>query len=323
MSDVTVSNAAGFVASAPARFLEMGLSVNALRTNGLLREDEWKEVDRAVQQVARQQMNICMDLTERGLVQKLGGLGTILTGYDQMSDMTAASINMSGVTPGEEDTTDFNQVLIPVPIIHKDFRISIRRLHASRSNGDGLDVTEAQLAARLVSEAIENMVFNGASVNVNGNQLYGLTTHPSRNTDTAAGDFGTISNIFPTVNEMVSVAEGDNYYGPYGLYVARTQYGEMRAVYTDGSGQSAIARCLASIPGLEYIKPSSYLTDGSLVLVTLASDVIDLAVAQDIVPVEWTSYGGMVQHFKVMAAMAPRVKSDRSGQSGVVHYTGA
>jgi hypothetical protein len=158
---------------------------------------------------------------------------------------------------------------------------------------------------------------------VNANPIYGYTTHPNRNTVAAAGDFGTISNIWPTVNSMVAAAEADHYYGPYGLYVAGDQYAEMRNIYSDGSGQSAMQRCLDSIPQLRFIKPADVLTSGTLVLVTLVRDVVDLALAQDIVPIEWETKGGLVQNFIVMCAMVPRVKADADGHSGIVHATGA
>lgn len=316
-----ITDSRSFTGPAIVRLMQAGFKVNALRTNALLREDEWIEVDRAVVDVARATLNGIADLRQYGLIHTLGGLGSILSAYDQQSDMTDANIDMSGVTPGEEDKLDFNQVSVPVPIIHKDFRLNIRQLEASRRLGDGLDVTQPAVATRKVAEALENLLFNGSSLRVNGNAIFGYTTHPNRNTYNG-GDWGTISNIYTNVNEMVAAAEADNYYGPYGLYVATPQYAEARAVYSDGSGQTAIQRCLEAIPQLKFIKPSSFLAAGSAVLVTLVRDVVDLALAQDIVPVEWETQGGFVQHFKTFCAMVPRIKADADGRSGIVHATG-
>lgn len=321
--NAVITEPKSFAGSAPARLLQAGFNVNALRTNALLRHEEWLEIDRVVVDIARARLVGIADLRTYGLVHPLGGLGTILSAYEQMSDMSDANVDMSGVTPGEEDKIEFSQVSIPVPIVHKDFRLNIRQLEASRRLGDGLDTTQAQVATRKVTEALESMLFNGVTMKVNANAIYGYTTHPNRNIYSAAGDFGTISNIFPTVNGMVAAAEADNYYGPFGLYVASTQYAEMRANYTDGSGQSAIQRCLESIPNLGFIKPATSLAAGSLVLVTFVADVVDLAVAQDIVPIEWEAEGGLVQHFKTMCAMVPRIKADVDGKSGIVHATGA
>ena len=51
-------------------------------------------------------------------------------------------------------------------------------------------------------------------------------------------------------------------------------------------------------------------------------DVLQLAVASDIQNVEWENYGGWEITMKVMSSMTPIVKSDDSGQSGVVNATG-
>jgi uncharacterized linocin/CFP29 family protein len=307
----------------PSAFLASGLNVNSLRTNALLRHEEWLELDRAVVDVARQTLVGIADLRQYGLVQPLGGLGTLLSGYEQMSDMTDANVDMSGVVPGEEDRDGFNMVSVPVPITHKDFRINIRTLEASRRLGDGLDVTQAQVATRKVSEMLESMLFNGSTIKVNANSIYGYTTHPSRNTGSATGDFGTISNIYSTVLAMMNALMQDGYYGPYGFYASPNQYADMLQVYSDGSGQSALQRILANLPQVKFIKPAIKLADGALVMPQLSRDVVDIAVAQDIVNVQWSEEGGMTSRFKVMAAMAPRIKSDAEGHSGIAHYTGA
>lgn len=314
-----------FYPTLPALYAASGFRINALRTNALLRHEEWKEIDAAVLDVARTQLIVAADLQRLGLVQRLGGLGTIISSYERLTDMSSANVDMAGVTAGEEDAVAFGEVGVPIPIIHKDFRINIRKLEASRRLGDSLDVTQARVATRKVRDAIEDMIVNGSSaLTVRDSSLTavlrGLTDHADRNTGTGS-DWGTATNVHTDINSMISDAEADNFFGPYGLYVARTQYGQTRLRHTDGSGEMAIESALR-IPGIAFIKPSDQLTAGEAVLVTLQSDVIDLAIAQDIVVVEWETQGGLVQHFKVMAALAPRVKSDSSGRSGIVHYTG-
>lgn len=312
-----------FLLQAPARLLAGGMKVNALRTNGLLRTDEWKEIDRAVLAVARQALVGVADLRSFDLIHALGGLGTIISAYERGSDMSSANIDMSGVTSGVEDVSSFDMAGVPIPIVHKDFRLGIRELEATRRMGNAIDVTNASVAGQKVAEGLESILFNGSTVKSGGYALYGYTTHPSRNTGSADGDFGTITNIYSTVNKMVAAARGDGYAGPYVLYVPNDQYAEMLAVYTDGSGHTALRRCVENIPGLQKVQNAGVLTSGTLVLVSMQRNVVDLAVAQDIVTIEWGEMGGMLSRFKVMAAMAPRIKADAAGRSGIVHYTGA
>ena len=320
-SKALVQNSAQFFGSAPQRFAAGGFNVNALRTNALLRKDEWEELDEAVLDVAREQLVGVADLMAAGLVRQLGGLGTLITQYEQLGDMSPADVDMGGETAGNEDTVDFTLVSIPVPITHKDYRLNIRRLEASRRLGDSLDVTQAQTAARLVRDQLEEILFNGNSIQVQGGSIFGYTTHPDRNTGTGGNWTTTLTDVFDDVNAMVTAAEADFYFGPYGLYVARSAFGDARGVFNDGSGDSAINRVLNNIPSIQFFKASDRLAAENGVLVQMTAEVVDMAIAQNITTVEWSDFGGMVSRFKVMAAMVPRVKSDANGNSGIVHFT--
>lgn len=297
-------------------------NVNSLRTNATLRKDEWELLDTRVVDVARQRLVGIADLQASGLVQTLGGLGTTISQYEKQSDMSAAESSMDGETAGAEDAVAYELVSIPVPIVSKSFRINLRKLEASRKLGEGLDTVQAEVAARLVRDKLEDLLFNGdTGIKINGQVLEGYTTATNKNT-ASGSDFGTIANVTTSVLAAVAANEADHYYGPYILYVAPTQFGQMRAVYTDGSGQTALQRVLSSIPTITAVKPADVLTDGTAVLVQMTRDVVDLAVGLDITTVQWETSGGMSVHFKVMAAMAPRVKSDSNGNSGICLLTG-
>lgn len=306
------------------QMLGNGMNVNALRTNALLRKDEWIAYDTTVIDVARGRLNGVADLQAKGLILELGGLGTLVSQYEAQSDMTEADINMAGVTPGEEDSVEFDLRSVPIPIIHKDFRVNIRRLEASRKMGDAIDTTQAAVAARKVADMNENMLFNGAGITVDGNSIYGYTNHPKRNTGTLKTWDATTNqgNIYNDVLDMIEDAQDVHYYGPYTLYVASDRWAPMLSIYGDGSGQKPLDRILG-IPQIEAVKVSDALAEGSAVLVQLTADVVDLAVGQDITTVQWDSLGGMQVHFKVMNAMAPRIKYDYNDACGIVHYVKA
>jgi len=308
--------------SGAAVLLNNGLDVNALRTNALLRKDEWVELDRQVVDVARERLVAVEDLRSRNLVHLLGGLGTLFSEYEALSDMTDAEIDMSGVAQGKDDAAAWDLRAVPIPVIHKDFRIDIRRLEASRRLGDGVDFTQARIATRKVVEAAEKLVINGSSFKLDGKQIYGYRNHPnliSRATDSSKC-WDKIANIYTGVLGMVSDAHGVNAYGPYILYVAKDVWPYMLEVYSDGSGQTVRERLL-KIPQLQEVKPLDLLPNGEAVLVQMSRETVDLAIAQDLVVVEWTTMGGFVSWFKVFMVMAPRIKADYNGRLGVVRRT--
>lgn len=298
-----------------------------LVVNSQLRRDEWQRLDAAVQESALIRLNAVADLKAAGLTEPIGSFGTLTTQWNQQSELTEADVNMSGETTGERDRLDFKIAGRPIPIIFKDFKIAKRQLESSRLLGNPLDITTATAAARVVSEKLEGMLVNGDSATVfDGNTLYGYTTEPNRNTDTATnyggGDWGTIANIVPTVAGMIAAAVADRYYGPYVLYVSTTQYTQAATSFFADTGENAIDRILR-IPEVTAVKPNDTLADGNIELVTMQRDVVDWAEHMDVSVVEWMSGSGLVSFFKVLAVATPRVKSDYSGRSGIVHATGA
>ena len=69
------------------------------------------------------------------------------------------------------------------------------------------------------------------------------------------------------------------------------------------------------------IKPSYFLAD-ECIMVEMNRETVELAVAQDITPVQWDVMGGAETRYRVLAVMVPMVKSDKLQQSGIVHISG-
>lgn len=301
------------------RLLAGNMDMRSLRTNDLLRKDEWKELDAAVVEIASIRLRPIEILRQRGLIKPLKNLGTLLSQYEAVTDMNDAEVSMSAATRAAEDSVGFELVSVPIPVISKGFRIDIRRLLASRNMGEGVDVTQARTATRKVSEKCVDMLFNGHSGRLDGNILEGLTTAANRNT-VSGSDWGTATNIKPNVLTAITALQGDRMYGPYGMFVATAQYNEMLADVS-ATDRTPLQRVL-EIPGMQFVEPADQLAAGSAVLFQLTSDVIDIAIAQDIIVVQWDGQGGLEINFKVLAAMAPRPKNDADDRSGIAHISG-
>ncbi|MDE8535466.1 family 1 encapsulin nanocompartment shell protein [Staphylococcus aureus] len=308
-----------------------------ITTNSSLRKDEWEQLDTAVVPEAVQRLNGIRALLSRGLTFQLGGIGTLLAQYNTVSEMTAATITLDGHTRAEADRIDYNLLGVPVPVIQKPFQIAARELAASRMMGNGLDVGHGIAAARVVAEAVENMLYNGnTAITLGGQVIYGLTTHPNRNTGSASGDWGTAPNAVTTVAAMIAALAADRFYGPYILFVPTTQYVEASTIYVASSDQTQLDR-IRNFPQIVDVIPADFLTAGQPVLVQASRDVIDVAFAPGygvnvgddgltvtgVTTLEWASGDGMVSYFKNLAIMVPRVKATYASRSGIAHYTGA
>ena len=180
-------------------FVEVYNSVRQITTNSLLRKDEWEELDRQVIKAQEDRLNAIARLQTLGLVKRFGSIGTVLSQWNVVSEMARAEVSITGRGNTDKDRVDYNLASVPVPVIHKEYALGERELAASRRFGDGIDASNAYAASQVVAEELERMFYDGdATISLSGNPIYGATTHPDRNTGTASGDFGTISNIYST-----------------------------------------------------------------------------------------------------------------------------
>lgn len=299
--------------------------VNATAT---LRYDEWKDIDRTVINVATQRLVAVGDLLGRGLVHTLGSIGQTIALWQKASDMTPAQVNMSGVAAGTKDLPTFGTDQVPVPVVFKDFEINLRRLAASRLLGESLDVTAGRLAARVVAEASEDMLLAGKPIQVDGATIYGYTNHPDRNTVDLSKNWDandkTGAQILADVQAMLAAARADNMHGPFTLYVPLGYEGVLDNDFNPSTSDTrTIRQRLLSLSGIQDIKVVDRLAAHNVLLVQLESEVVDMAVGQDITTVQWQTMGQLQDNYKVMAVWAPRVKSDFDGRSGIAHLRAA
>ena len=309
-------------ASVAQRLIANDMDTNSLRTNALLRDDEWKRIDDAILDTAKGRLRGIQDLRDAGLTRDLGGLGVLIAEYEKVSDMEPAEQSLSGVTEGKEDIPEFTLAGVPVPITHKDFRINVRHLQASRTRGSTIDVTAAEAAGRQVAELLETTLFNGSAIQIGTSKLQGYRNFTDRITGTVAAAWdgtATGEQMVADVIAMIGDAEAANFFGPFVMYLGTATMTFLREDFKTNSDKTVMQRMLELEP-LTAIRHSSKMTAGEVLLVQLTSDVIDLPVGQDITTVEWDTKGGLSMHFKVMAAMAPRLKSDANSNTGIVHY---
>lgn len=305
------------------RLMEANFNVSALRTQDVLRKDEWVNFDSAILAVATTRLVGVADLFQAGLVYNVeNALGVTKVEWEKVSEVTGADVSMSGLTSSENDRVTFDLDSVPLPIIHKDFQINARALQASRNSGQSLDTTQAELASRMVSEKVESLLFSGSNVAGAANKIYGYQTAPNRNTGslTASWTSATGAQILADILSMISAAEDDNMYGPFMVYVPNAAYIHMADDYKAESDKTILER-IKAIPSIIDVRPSTNLAATEAVLVQMTRDVVDMIDGISPQMIQWSSHGGMQLNFKVLAIMVPRIKSDANSQSGIIHFS--
>lgn len=320
------------------KLLVANMNVNALRpvlpdniqpgmhVNATLRRDEWKQYDDAILKTAVSRRIGVADLQAMGLVFNLGnGLGTMVLEYEDVSDFTDAEVSMDGRAKVQKDRPDFEINYLPLPITHKDYSIQARALAASRSRGDALDTTSAELATRKVVEKVETYLFQGSSTfTYGGGTIYGYMTHPDRNEVDFSADEWDLSTggegILTDVRAMKQALIDAKYYGPYMIYVPTNYETALDDDFKSASDKTTRQRIL-EVEGVMGVKVADFLTDDNVIMVQMTSDVVRLVNGLDISNVEWNEEGGMVLNYKVMEIKVPQIRSDQSGNCGVAHLS--
>lgn len=309
-----------------ARLLAANMDPNVLRTNDTLRKDEWIDLDNAVIKIARERLVVVQDLIGLGLVKTLkNGLGSTILQWQTSSDFTAAEVSMDGITRIAGDRIDYELAGIPLPIIHKDFQINARFLNVARSSGDGIDTDQAERAARVMSEKVEDIFINGLSTyKFGGYNLYGLTNFTSRNTGSLTAAWSSSSTtglvMYNDMMSMVDDLESAHYYGPYGVWVPATYHTALMRDYKT-YGTITIHKRLMETGRFKFIRPADKLAAGNVVMAQLTSDVIQIVIGMQPTNVQWQTDGGLLNHFKTMCIMIPRLRADQDGNCGIAHYS--
>jgi uncharacterized linocin/CFP29 family protein len=322
--DIISSQGGSLGGSGPVanRLLANNFNVNALRTNDVLRKEEWEQFDSVLVDVARYHMPLTQELISRGLTYSINnGLGTTILEWEDVSDMEGAQVSLSGVTRGETDTVEFDLHSMPLPIIHKEFTLNIRKLQASRTLGQPLDVTQATIAARKVAETTESMIVAGHATKIGSAVIYGLDTVPNSNARTMTNLWDTTTAAAEYVTDILaSIAslQADYMYGPYTLMVNYTTWNRIQNDYSvSGASLKTIAERIMQIQGIEKIIPSVDVPANHAYVVQMTRDVIDEVIGLQPTTVQWETQGGMMMHFKVMSIMIPRVRYTQALQSGI------
>lgn len=312
-----------------------------------LRKEEWIQFDNVVLRAARQRLRAWEDVARANSFGGFNGMARTTLEYEAMSDPGEAVVDMDGLTDARADSPLFKLRSIPLPITHSDFWFSARRLAVSRNSGTPLDTTMAEAAGRRVAEMVEKTLIgvetgltygtqsSGVTAHDGNSTVYGYTNYVNRLTKTnltapTAGGWTpatTLSNVLAMRDQLYAA----KFYGPFMLYHSNDwdQYLDNDYYVSITSGavapQTTLRSRLKAIEGIQDVKRLDYLDSSTnpftLIMVQMTPDVVRAIVGMDITTVQWESQGGMRVNFKVMCIMVPQIRSDYSGQCGVLHAT--
>jgi len=306
-------------------FVTINGAAQPIDINATLRKDEWKQYDEAVLRAKQDRLVGVGDLNSRGLTYNIpNGLGKMVLEYEDESDITDAQMSMDAVTDKSDDRVEYELKSLPLPIIHKGFNVSIRNLLASRTTGQPIDTTMAELSTRKVTDKVETMLFNGtSSFGYGGGTIYGYTDYPNRNTATITDWLATATTPAMIIADVLAIKQAlldDGFFGPFMLYVPANYETLLDEDYNETNGKTIRER-IKAISNIIDIKVIDKLAASNVLMVQMSSDVVRMVNGMAVSTVEWEEKGGLIVHYKVMTIQVPQIRARQDNTCGICHAT--
>ncbi len=192
----------------------------------------WKAIDEAAASAARDR------LTGRRFLDLEGPFGVGLTAIEVGNDDYCRQ-------PGPDEAGAIMGRAIPLPMIRKSFRLSIRRVAAHILNGQPLDLSPAENAAEAVADREEELIYSGTPPF----GLFGLMTIDGRQ-QVNGGDWTGPETALQDVLKATTQLDNAGFRGPYALSLSPVLYNNLFRLYpgSDVIGLDHLRRlCTAGI----------------------------------------------------------------------------
>ena len=173
----------------------------------------WQMIDEAAAGAARDR------LTARRFLELEGPFGAGLTAIEVGNDDYCRQ-------PGPDEAGAVMGRAIPLPMLRKSFRLSIRRVSAYVQNGQPLDLNPAQEAAEAVADREEELIYKGQPAL----GLPGMLTMEGRHQAEAA-DWTAPDRALQDVLAAATRLDDSGYRGPYALALSPSLYNNLFRLY--------------------------------------------------------------------------------------------
>lgn len=313
---------------AAARAAGRLVTAKTFRTLDTLRHEEWQVYDKVVLEETRIRLVGVGDLIADGSVKPVANaLGKMAFAYEKVTDMDVAETSLDGLSNTTNDVQEYDFNQLPLPITHKDFFVNLRKLEASRNEGESIDTLQVRTAARKVSEKLEKLLFQGGPTYA-GMKIYGYITEPNRNLQSFDGgkNWGdntkTGASYLKDLLDAITKLQADSYYGPYRIYVPTNAGVVLDNDYNAGTANvQSIRNRLLQVSSVKSISTADQLPTSNVVVAQASEDVAAWVRGLDPTTVQWDEAGGFKVNFKVFAIGVPLIRSTISGKSGICHLS--
>lgn len=308
--------------------LEGSVAARALVGNASpLPKDVWGDWDKESVSLQRDILAVAGDLS--GSVTHPMAIGKLVQHFRTVTDSGGVNISLDGQSEALVDQPEYAYHGTPLPIIDSTFNYGWRQMQAAQTEGEQLDSDGRDNSVRRVSEKLESIVLDGDSkIVVGGSQLFGLRTHPKRNTRVTGETLNGATGVqwVAEVTALLKLLHGDNFKTvQFTLYVNFDDW--FYASNTDFSTQypgKTIADRVREIAGVGSVVPADRIVSNEILAVVKDKRVVRLLSGMPISTIAKFRANPMDPYnFQTIAAAALQVRFDAEDNCGVAHSAAA
>jgi len=207
-------------------------------------------------------------------------IGKILHYFQQISDSGSVNISVDGRSKAKTDQQTYNYVGTPVPVVDSSFSYGWRQVAAAQSEGVQLDSAGRDNAMYNVANKLESLALDGDStVVVGGSTLYGLRTHPKRETRSTSQTLNGATGVqwMADINATLKLLHNNNYRVPATIFVNWDDW--FYAGNTDFSSSypnKTIAQRIREMDGVGEVVPASSVAASQIIAVVKDRRVVQV-----------------------------------------------
>jgi len=284
-----------------------------------LPKDVWGLWDREAVEVQRTTLRVFNDLSSS--VSMPMPIGKLVHHFQTVSDSGSVNVSLDGRSKGRTDQPVFAYHGTPLPIIDSPFSYGWRQVAAASTEGFQLDAAGRMNSMRKIAEKAESLMLNGdTDIVVGADPLYGLRTHPRRNTRTTAQALNgaTGAQWLATITATLKLLHGDNFKSPATIYLNFDDWFYATSTEFTAGYPKTIAQRVLELGGLREVIDADSINAGEVIAIVKDRSVLQVLSGMPMTTrAQFRANPEDDYNFVTMAAVALEIKFDANQNCGV------
>ncbi len=285
-------------------------------------KDSWGDWDLNGIEVARSTLAVFNDIASSN--SKAMDLAVLVDHFQRISDSGTSNVTIDGRGKAKMDQAVLDYVGTPLPIFDSTADWGWRQMLTMQRAGGNLQVATISNNQRRIAEDLEDMVINGLpAIKVGGDQIWGLTTHPNRNTRTTGVTLNgaTGAQWKAEVVATLILNRVDNFRQPVTLYLnADDWFYAQTTIYDVVLDSRTISTLIEQLPGVSVVVSADSVPVNNSIALVKERETVEMLNGMPMTSRPITRLNTEDDFkVKIMAAQALQLKYDYLDQMGLAH----